>query len=53
MNSFILKVSALELPCIIFFASIYFGEPGFSGYPSRSSIKLPCSWLKWKTHSSV
>lgn len=26
VNSFILKVSALELPCIIFLASIYFEE---------------------------
>lgn len=45
VNSFILKVSALEIPCIIFFAAIYFEELVFQAI--HHVRVLNCTALDW------
>lgn len=45
VNSFILKVSALELPCIIFFASFYFEELVFQAIHHVRVLNCPA--LDW------
>lgn len=45
VNSFILKVSALELPCIILFASFYFEELVFQAIHHVRVLNCPA--LDW------